>query len=311
MNPSNRRGSPDGGTPRATRLNTAPPSGSPPGSSHSSSDSLISLIEGKIASISQWLKDNSPEALVAVSQDVTDIQNELAQLRLLQREPQSIHEKLDRILAAQTAQPAVATRRIWASVASHPSSMPSYHTQSSQPADTVRLTIRPGENSTVKGDNITTKEVAEKVKAVIPGVVAAKVLPSGDIRVTLENPTQKERAIRMPGALRQQLGVKIIREDFPIEVLGVPTSITVQHGKEADNSETIKKIKQGTERIIPGFDISRVAWIHGKKSLQPRKDGRTQQAASLIIYTTKEDYQKLALRRGGSHRLYPLHRQGV
>ena len=102
----------------------------------------------------------------------------------------------------------------------------------------------------------------------------------------------------MPGALRQQPGVKIIREDFPIEVLGVPTSITVQHGKEADNSETIKKIKQGTERIIPGFDISRVAWIHGKKSLQPRKDGRTPQAASLIIYTTKEDYQKLALRRG-------------
>ena len=57
----------------------------------------------------------------------------------------------------------------------------------------MRLTIRPGENSTVKGDNITTKDAAEKVKAVILGVVAAKVLPSGNIRVTLENPTQKRR----------------------------------------------------------------------------------------------------------------------
>src|SRR5207248_5570437 len=100
----------------------------------------------------------------------------------------------------------------------------------------------------------------------------------------------KERAIRMPGAIKQQLGVKIIREDFPIEVLGVPTSLEVQHGKEADNSETIKRIKQGTERIILGFDITRVAWIHGKKSLQPRRDGRAPQAASLIVYTTKEEF---------------------
>ena len=231
-----------------------------------------------------------------MSRDVSSIRSELARLRLSLNEPQGIHEKLDRIIAAQAAHPPA--QRTWAAVASLPSSsMPSYRTQST-PAESVRLTIRPGENSVVKGDNKSTKEVAEKVRAVIPGVVAAKVLPSGDIRVTLENPLQKEKAIRMPGALKQDLGVKIVREEFPIEVLGVSTSLPVQHGREADNSETIKKIKQGTERIIPGFDVSRIAWIHGKKSLQTRRDGRIPQAASLIIYTTKKDFQKMALRKG-------------
>jgi len=298
MNPSDRRGDLVGDNPCATRPNTAPPSGSPLGSPRNSSDSIISFIERKIASISQWLKDNSPGA-TEVSQDVTAVQNELAQLRLIHHEPQSIHEKLDRILSVQTAQQSAPAQRSWAAVASLTSSTPSsYRTQSSQPAESVRLTIRPGENSTIKGDNITTKEVAEKVKAVIPGVVAARVLPSGDVRVTLENPSQKERATLMPGTLKQQLDAKIIKEDFPIEVLGVPTSLPVQHGREADNSETIKKIKQSTERIIPGFEVSRVAWIHGKKSLQPRRDGRVPQAASLIIYTTKEEYQKMAIRRG-------------
>jgi hypothetical protein len=175
--------------------------------------------------------------------------------------------------------------------------MPSYRTQST-PTESVRLLIRPGENSTIKGEDKSTKEVAEKVKAVIPGVVAAKVLPSGDVRVTLENPTQKERAILMPGALKEQLGAKIIREEFPIEVLGVPTSLPVCHGRDADNSETIKKIKQGTERLIPGLEVSRIAWIHGKKSLLARKDGKAPRAASLIIYITKEEFQKMAVRRG-------------
>ena len=72
---------------------------------NNTSHSIISLVEREIASISQWLKDNSPPALAAISQNVTAIRDELAQLRLLQHEPQSIHEKVDRILAAQTAQP--------------------------------------------------------------------------------------------------------------------------------------------------------------------------------------------------------------
>ena len=58
----------------------------------------------------------------------------------------------------------------------------------------------------------------------------------------------------MPGTFKQQLGVKIIREDFLIEILGVPISLPVQHGREADNTENMKKTKQGTERIIPCFD---------------------------------------------------------
>lgn len=52
----------------------------------------------------------------------------------------------------------------------------------------------------------------------IPDMIAAKVVPSGDIRITLGNPTQKEKAIRMPGELKQRLGLKIVRKDLPVEV---------------------------------------------------------------------------------------------
>jgi len=59
------------------------------------------------------------------------------------------------------------------------------------------LTIRPGENSVVKSDNIPTKKVAEKVKTVISGIITVKILPNNDIKVILENPLQKEKTIRI------------------------------------------------------------------------------------------------------------------
>ena len=49
----------------------------------------------------------------------------------------------------------------------------------------------------VKDDNIFIKEVAEKVKTVIPRVITAKILFNDDIRVIFENPTQKEKTIRI------------------------------------------------------------------------------------------------------------------
>jgi len=65
--------------------------------------------------------------------------------------------------------------------------MPSYRTQTT-PAESVKLTIRLEKNSVVKNDNIPIKKIVEKVRAVISGVITAKILPSGDIKITLENP---------------------------------------------------------------------------------------------------------------------------
>ena len=91
--------------------------------------------------------------------------------------------------------------------------------------------------------------------------------------------------------------VKIVKEEFPIEILNVPTSLSVQHGRKTNNSEIIKKIKQNTKRIISGFDVFRIAWIHSKKSLQTKKNKKILKIVSFIIYTIKKDFQKIALHK--------------
>jgi len=134
----------------------------------------------------------------------------------------------------------------------------------------------------------------DQIRKAIPRTVAARTLPRGDIRFTLENPTQKERATRAADTIRKELNAKIIREEYPIEVLGVPTTLPVSSGKGADNSTLIREIVQVNGRIITGFDVSRIAWIHGKRSVEPGTNGHVPKSASLIVY----DIQKAALRKG-------------
>ena len=162
----------------------------------------------------------------------------------------------------------------------------------SLPSESARLTIRPASDSKLISKKATNKEIVDQIRKVIPGAVAARTLPSGDIRLTLESAAQKERATRAADTIQRELKAKIIKEDYPIEVLGVPT------GKGADNSTLMKEIIQVNSRMITGFDISRIAWIHGKRSVQPGANGQVPRTASLIVYVLNEGIQKAALRKG-------------
>ena len=73
---------------------------------------------------------------------------------------------------------------------------------------------------------------------------------SGDIRVTVTN---KNYVTKNKESLQHQMGIKILREDYPVEVLAVPRSLVVQKGKKADNSALLKELDSANKKIIPGI----------------------------------------------------------
>ena len=269
------------------------PSTASPSSSQSEIGSESESTKSQFELHSTWLEKNAPEP-------VRRLVGALYAFYTKAQDMQVIHQKLDRIIEAQHAQAtAPRSHRSWAEIAalsSSTSSLPSQYP--SLPSASTRLTIRPASDSELKSKEATNKEIVDQIRKTIPGAVAARTLPSGDIRLTLENPTQKERATRAADTIQRELKAKIIREDYPIEVLGVPTTLPVTTGKGADNSTLIREIVQVNSRMITGFDVSRIAWIHGKRSVEPGTNGHVPKSASLIIYVTNEDIQKAALRKG-------------
>src|SRR5208282_4933369 len=84
------------------------------------------------------------------------------------------------------------------------------------------------------------------------------------------------------------------QEEFPIEVLSVPTGLRVEYGKGANNKALIEAIQTANKTLNRELKITRIIWIYGKKLVQER-DGYTSKRASLIIYTTIENAQKRAV----------------
>ena len=64
----------------------------------------------------------------------------------------------------------------------------------------------------------TPEEILTAVKPVIMGAYAIKQLHSGDVEVMVPDQWTKDRALNQ----QQTEGVKILRQDYPVEVRGVP-----------------------------------------------------------------------------------------
>lgn len=128
------------------------------------------------------------------------------------------------------------------------------------------------------------------------GVVLAKPLKSREIRVIFTSQTEKNKALLRVEELKE-LKAYFKQEEFPIEVLSVPTGLRVEHGKGANNKALIEAIQTANKTLNRDLKITRIAWIHGKKSVQER-EGYTPKRASLIIHTTTENAQKRAVLSG-------------
>jgi hypothetical protein len=90
----------------------------------------------------------------------------------------------------------------------------------------------------------------------------------------------------------QALGAKVLRQDYPVEVQAVPTSIPVEHGKAPDNAEVTWEMVEGTRWLIPTFKATRIAWIHGGESSQGRERlGRRSMRPSYVVYVPTVELQ--------------------
>ncbi len=66
------------------------------------------------------------------------------------------------------------------------------------------------------------------------------------------------------------------------------------------NTETLRAIQEDIRKTVAWAIVTRIAWIHGRKSLEPKKGGRVGTRSSLILYLSKEEEQTQAILKASS-----------
>jgi len=139
----------------------------------------------------------------------------------------------------------------------------------------------------------TSKELLDIVKPTISGAIAARPLRSGDIEIMVTDQKTKDRTLNQT----ETEGIKILRQDYAIEIWGVPLALQVSHGKAADNTELIKAICASSKRMLPGLAINRIGWLHSPKQHKQRLEAGKQRG-TLIISCPTQEIQHQTIRSG-------------
>jgi hypothetical protein len=118
-------------------------------------------------------------------------------------------------------------------------------------------------------------------------------LRSGDIEVHLPDQRSKDAALNTISTPEY----KILRQDYPVEIQGVPLRLLVASGEHADNNELIRAITTANKRAIPTLTINRIRWLHHPKTHDDRiKEGKTR--GSLIVSLPTRAIQYEVTRKG-------------
>ena len=191
-----------------------------------------------------------------------------------------IHEA---VLSSNTNTPGVQVRS-WAQVAGGPPQPAKHHAS--------EITIRPMEDNKALQEATTPQEILSALDKRMErvGPLAARKLQSGDIRLVVQH---KDYAIRNKEALQSNINATILRQNHPIEVCGVPLSLGVKSGKDADNSSLLKQLSTQTGKLVSGVQFTRVGWIPNKpKQLAPKA------RSSLILGVHSAEHQEECIRKG-------------
>src|SRR5208282_3805533 len=114
----------------------------------------------------------------------------------------------------------------------------------SPPPDQVTAVLRPYEDSILKKNIATPAEITAQVKKTLQtGVVLAIPLQSGDIRVVFTTKIEKNKALTKVEELKE-IKAYFKKEEFPIEVMSIPISLHVAHGKDADNRSLMEALEK-------------------------------------------------------------------
>ena len=116
---------------------------------------------------------------------------------------------------------------------------------------------------------------------------------SKDTEVFVQSAVQRDAALSMP----HPEAFKILKQDFPVEISGVPLQTPIEGGKNANNDELIKSIIKATKVRIPGLQINRISWLHdGKEKVHSKKAGHSR--GTVIMSLPSEELQTDVVRNG-------------
>ena len=119
------------------------------------------------------------------------------------------------------------------------------------------------------------------------------------MRLLFASQSAKERAERNSQEVQRILDARLLRRDFPVEVLSVPLShAPIAFQKGASHAEIIQALQSDLQKTVLCAEVTRVSWIYGKKSWEPKKGGHVPERASLILYLSKEEDQTQAVSKG-------------
>jgi hypothetical protein len=226
----------------------------------------------------------STNSLAAILDEAMDLARAL--WRTAQRSESPVEKRLASIESAlnKIASPQLASKtESWAAIASKAVRREAVPI-AQRPAVRVRIPDIAGK---------TNPEILTAVRAVIKGAYAVKPLRSGDIEVMVPDQTAKDHALNQATIE----GVKILRQDYPVEISAVPLSLQVDSGRTADNQALIQELINENKRRIPTLAIHKIRWLHAPKTLDKRRAyGKTR--STLIISTPSQDIQHELINKG-------------
>ena len=92
------------------------------------------------------------------------------------------------------------------------------------------------------------EKLLSKTKEHIQGAHAIRQMRSNDTEVFVKSASQRGAALNM----RQPAEFEILRQDFPVEVDGVPLLTRIEGGRDANNYAIIRGIETAKKARIPG-----------------------------------------------------------
>jgi hypothetical protein len=100
----------------------------------------------------------------------------------------------------------------------------------------------------------TAEETLAKARTIIPEAYAICTLQSGDTDVLVPSPTIKDQILNQP----EIQGCKVHRQDYPIDLPGVPLSTSIVNKKSPIDEDTMKSICKEMKQLIPTFAITKL-----------------------------------------------------
>lgn len=136
-------------------------------------------------------------------------------------------------------------------------------------------------------------ELLNKAKKHIEKAYAVRLLRSNDTEVFVQSVSQRDAALKMAHPKE----FCDLKQDYPVEILGVPLEKIIHGGKNSNNSAAILKMTTETKTQIPGIKINRVRWLNDDKEHQwIKRKGHSR--GSLITSLPIEALQREVVRNG-------------